>query len=87
MRFCKKNALVLRTPFQQNILLFTPAARGGYVAGDALKIPMFFSFSSLQSGKGAVSKGRRPLADFLSSFLCSATKKGHKRYPRTRAAV
>ena len=39
----KKFTFVIRTPFQQNILLFTPAARGVHTAGNALKIPMFFS--------------------------------------------
>jgi hypothetical protein len=38
-------------------LLFTPAARGGYVARDAQKIICFSPKLSLKSGTGAVSKG------------------------------
>ena len=46
-------ALVFRTlfKFKQNVLLFTPAARVSFAAGDADKMYMFFSSFSLQSGK------------------------------------
>jgi hypothetical protein len=51
-------------------LLFLPAARVSFAASDALKTYMFFSFSSLQSGKGReASEGTSELIFFRPFFV------------------
>ncbi|MBE6620385.1 MAG: hypothetical protein E7625_03365 [Ruminococcaceae bacterium] len=62
---------------KQKLLLPPPAARAVLSRGTALKVfmrPLVFLFVGQQRSGF---QRRQPLADFLSSFLCSATKKGH----------
>ena len=75
--FVKLFALVLRTLFQQNVLLFTPAARGGHAAGDALKTFIFFSQAFFAERQREGGLGGNVRASFLLPFLCDEAKKWH----------
>ena len=57
-------AFVIRTPFQQNVLLSTPAARGGYAAGD---VKLNFTQLLLQT---IILRGK-PRADLFSVYVHS----------------
>jgi hypothetical protein len=62
----------------KTILPSSPAARGGLAVGDALSNYMSFTLTHFEERHGEGGPGGNVRADFLSYFLCSATKKVHK---------
>jgi hypothetical protein len=85
-------ALILRTLFPYNILLFTPAARGSFAASDEVKAYMFFSpalFAERQSQ--GVPRGNA-WACFLGSFFATRQRMNIKtqtdqREPKARSMI
>ena len=86
--FVKIFALVLRALFQQNVLLFTPAARVSFAASDAFeKIYVFLPNSLCRAAKGGRSKRER-LGAFLPPLFGArqeaATKPHSERVPQAQ---